>query len=53
MYEAEAAALLGIPAGTTQTALLPTAYFTGSDFKPARRLPPRTQTHWDRWGTHR
>jgi len=53
MYEGEAAALLGIPAGMTQTALLPTAYYTGSDFKPARRLPPRTQTHWDRWGTHR
>jgi nitroreductase len=53
MYEAEAAALLGIPASVTQAALLPVACFKGSDFKPARRLPSRAQTHWDRWGAHR
>ena len=34
-YEREVAALLGIPDGVTQAALLPVAYFTGDDFKPA------------------
>ena len=53
MYEADAAKLLGVPDGVTQAALLPVAYFTGTDFKPARRLPSGTQTHWDRWGAHR
>jgi nitroreductase len=53
MYEADAARLLGIPESITQTALLPVAYFTGADFKPARRLPPHQHVHWDRWGQHR
>ena len=50
MYEAEAATLLGIPEGVTQGALLPVAYFTGDDFKPAKRLPGRERTYWDGWG---
>ena len=50
MFESEAAALLGIPADVTQTALLPVAYFTGADFKPAKRLPARERTHWETWG---
>ena len=33
------AKLLGIPDTVTQTALFPVAYYTGSDFKPAKRLP--------------
>jgi nitroreductase len=53
MHEQEAATLLGIPETITQTALLPVAYFTGSDFKPARRLPPRQHIHWERWGQRR
>jgi nitroreductase len=53
MYEQDAARLLGIPESITQTALLPVAYFTGTDFKPARRLPSRQHIHWDRWGQHR
>jgi nitroreductase len=53
MYEAEAAELLGIPEGITQAALLPTAYYTGEDFKPARRLSDRDRTYWDNWGDRR
>jgi nitroreductase len=50
--EKEAAKLLGIPDDVTQTALLPVAYFTGKDFKPANRVDPRSVTHWDAWGSH-
>jgi len=53
MFERDAAALLGIPATVTQTALLPVAHFSGSDFKPAKRLPPEGRTHWNAWGTRR
>ncbi|MFI5364710.1 MAG: nitroreductase family protein [Candidatus Binatia bacterium] len=52
-YEAEAAQILGIPDTVTQVALLPVAYFTGTDFKPAKRLPARERTHWNRWGVPR
>jgi nitroreductase len=50
VYEKEAAAILGIPDNVTQTALLPVAYYEGTDFKPARRVPAETLTHWDTWG---
>jgi len=53
MYEAEAAQLLGLPEHPTQVALLAVAYFTGQDFKPARRLPARERTHWNAWGVRR
>jgi nitroreductase len=53
VYEKEAAELLGIPAHITQAALLPVAYFTGTDFKPAKRLPARDSTHWNTWGERR
>jgi nitroreductase len=52
IFEKDAAALLGIPDDVTQTALLPVAYFTGKDFKPANRVDPRSVTHWDAWGSH-
>jgi nitroreductase len=48
-YEKEAAALLGIPDDIAQAALLPVAYFTGEDFKPAKRIPARERTYWNRW----
>ncbi|MEZ4731184.1 MAG: nitroreductase family protein [Caldilineaceae bacterium] len=48
-YEGEIATLLGIPPTITQAALLPVAYFTGDDFKPAQRKPLQEVTHWDRW----
>jgi nitroreductase len=51
--EGEAAELLGIPDGFVQVALLPVAYFTGDDFKPAERRPASEITYWDRWGQPR
>ncbi|HYB99158.1 MAG TPA: nitroreductase family protein [Candidatus Limnocylindrales bacterium] len=53
MFEQEAAELLGIPRNVTQAALLPVAYFTGDDFKPAKRIPAREVTYWDTWGARR
>ncbi len=52
-HEQEAAKILGIPDHVTQTALFPVAYFTGTDFKPAKRLATDRSTHWDTWGRHR
>jgi nitroreductase len=51
MHEKEAAAILGIPDGWTQAALLPVAYFTGDDFKPAKRLPLAKVVSWNGWGS--
>jgi len=48
--EREAAELLGIPDDVSQVGLLPVAYFTGDDFRPARRPPVEEITYWDRWG---
>ena len=53
MFEAEAARLLGIPTSVTQAALLPVAYFTGDDFKPAKRISARQITYWESWGSSR
>lgn len=50
MHEKEAASLLGIPEHWTQAALLPVAYFTGSDFKSAKRLPLARVSSWNAWG---
>ena len=52
-YEQEAAAILGIPDHVTQAALFPVACFTGTDFKPAKRVDIARRTHWDAWGAHR
>jgi nitroreductase len=49
--EAEAAELLGVPPGFVQACLLPVAYYTGDDFKPADRRPVEELTFLDRWGT--
>jgi nitroreductase len=51
--EKEAADLLGIPNTVTQVALLPVAYTTGGDFKPAQRPPVEGITYWDAWGATR
>ena len=53
VYEAEVAQVLGIPDYVTQAALLPVAYFTGEDFRPASRIPAREVTYWDAWGATR
>jgi nitroreductase len=49
----EAAALLGIPDGVLQAGLVPVAYYTGDDFKPARRRPTEQVTSWNTWGKPR
>jgi nitroreductase len=48
-FEQEMARVLEIPANVTQAALVAAGYFTGSDFKPAKRAPVRSCLHWDRW----
>ena len=47
--EDEVAELLGIPDHVLQAALLPVAYFKGTDFRPARRRPIQEVTHWNGW----
>jgi len=50
-FHDEVSELLGIPKDWTQAALLPVAYYTGDDFKPAHRLPASDLTYWDTWGS--
>ena len=52
-YEKETAEILGIPSNITQAALFPVAYFTGDDFKPAKRVPATELTYWNSWGGQR
>ena len=47
--EASVAEALGIPATVTQLACIPTAYYTGDDFKPATRKPAEQVTYWNTW----
>ncbi|MBV8693755.1 MAG: nitroreductase family protein [Actinobacteria bacterium] len=49
VYEKEAAEVLGIPDTVTQCALLPIAYYTGDDFKPAKRQPATKVTYINGW----
>jgi nitroreductase len=49
-FEREAAGILAIPATVTQTAMIPVAYYTGDDFKPARRQPVEKVTYLNAWG---
>jgi nitroreductase len=53
MHEKELAKLLGIPDTITLGVMIPIGYYTGTDFKPAKRLPARERTHWESWGQHR
>jgi len=48
-YEKEVGELLGIPKDFTQAALLPVAYYTGDDFRPAKRIPARELTYINSW----
>jgi len=50
--EAEVAKALGMPDNVTQTVLLPVAYYTGDDFKPAKRPPADDFIHRNLWGEH-
>ncbi len=45
----EAAELLGVPDGFVQACLVPVAYYTGDDFRPAVRRPVEEITYWNRW----
>ena len=47
----EADELLGVPEGFVQACLLPVAYHTGDDFKPADRRPIEEVAFLDHWGT--
>ena len=49
----EAAELLGVPEGFAQACMLPVAWFTGDDFKPAHRTPAKELTYWNQWGQTR
>jgi nitroreductase len=53
VHEKEAADILGLPDNMVQAALVPVAYFTGTDFKPAERRPAQELTHWNTWGKGR
>ena len=46
-YEKEVGALLGIPDTVKQIALVPVAYYTGTDFGAAPRRPIEEVTYWD------
>lgn len=48
-FEKEAQEILGVPETVTQTALLPVAYYTGEDFKPAPRQPAGKVTYFNGW----
>ena len=49
-YETEIAALLGLPDGIRQGALIPTALiYTGDTFRRAARLPLADVLHVDHW----
>ncbi|MEW9551717.1 nitroreductase family protein [Nonomuraea sp. NPDC050783] len=49
VYESEIAELLGIPPSVRQGVLMPTAYYTGETFRPARRQPLDEVLHLDSW----
>ena len=48
---ADAAKILRLPDDVTQTSLIPVAYTTVPDFKPAPRLPVSEVAYADHWGT--
>jgi nitroreductase len=47
--EKQVAELLGIPDDVAQMALIPVAYYTGEDFRPAERPPVESIVHVDSW----
>lgn len=48
--EKQAAEVLGIPyENYSQGGLFPIAYTKGTDFRPAKRLPAESVTHWNSW----
>lgn len=53
LHEEEAARVLGIPEGVTQTVLLPVGYLRDAVLRPAQRLGPAEVTYWNEWGVKR
>jgi len=47
--EQAVADILGLPANVAQVGLLPVAYLTKTDFKPAKRAPLDTRMSWNSW----
>jgi nitroreductase len=48
--ERQAADVLGMPYDKySQAGLFPIAYTKGTDFRPAKRLPAESLTHWNSW----
>jgi nitroreductase len=45
----EIGALLGLPEGIRQGALIPIPYYTGDTFRPAARRPLADVLHVDHW----
>jgi nitroreductase len=41
--------IVGAPDNARLASLMPTAYYTGETFQPARRRPVEEVLFWDRW----
>ena len=48
-YEAAVASIIELPDEVRQGALIPTAYYTGTSFRPAARVPLDEVLHLNRW----
>lgn len=48
-FDEEVGEALGIPDTVTQLGCIPTAYYTGEDFKLATRRPAEQVTYWNTW----
>src|SRR5262249_54065362 len=53
LQEDEAARILGIPEGVTQTVLLRVGYMRDAVLRQAERRAPHEVTYWKGWGTRR
>jgi nitroreductase len=53
VHERELGKLLGIPESVTLGVMLPVAYYTGTEFHPAKRIPAAERTYWNAWGRQR
>jgi nitroreductase len=49
MFEKEVGDLLGIPDSATQTGMIPVAFYLGTEFKPALRVPVGDVLGWNRY----
>jgi hypothetical protein len=49
MADDEMRAILGLPDNVYHATTIPTAYYTGTTFHCARRLPLDDVLHFDRW----